>query len=71
MIRVCCMCQRLEWDGVWVEAIPPQESALTHGLCPTCFDEAMENFRKMQVRPAPETCRAAEPRRRTGADPCA
>ena len=54
----CAWCGRLEVGGRWVDALTALEGSgrepqLTHGICPTCFDEV--------------SARADDERRRRGA----
>ncbi|WP_456385152.1 hypothetical protein [Desulfolithobacter sp.] len=45
MVKICCACQRTELGGIWVEGVVlPVDERLTHGYCPECFAEAMENL---------------------------
>lgn len=42
MMRVCCVCHKVERDGSWESvACFPGNELVTHGYCPECFDEAM------------------------------
>lgn len=42
MIRVCCVCRRIETNGTWeTRTCLPDHQWITHGYCPECFAEAM------------------------------
>lgn len=42
MMRVCCVCHKVERDGAWDSVTCfPENELVTHGYCPECFDEAM------------------------------
>lgn len=42
LMRVCCVCHKVERDGEWLYApCVPEHALLTHGYCPACFTEAM------------------------------
>ncbi|WP_457574204.1 hypothetical protein [Desulfolithobacter sp.] len=45
MVKICCSCQRTELGNTWMAGIVlPADERLTHGYCPECFAEAMENL---------------------------
>ena len=42
MLRMCCVCHRIERQGQWRSlALPAADAVITHGYCPECFVEAM------------------------------
>ncbi|WP_310600988.1 hypothetical protein [Desulfobulbus sp.] len=42
MIRICCVCHRVERQGTWHAGLfLAEHQRLTHGYCPDCFAEAM------------------------------
>ena len=42
MVRMCCVCRRVERHGQWgALALPVPDAVVTHGYCPECFVEAM------------------------------
>lgn len=42
MLRMCCVCRRIERQGQWRSlALPVADAVITHGYCPECFVEAM------------------------------
>jgi len=42
MLRMCCVCRRIERQGQWRTFSPPvADAVITHGYCPECFIEAM------------------------------
>ena len=42
MVRMCCVCRRVERQGQWRSlALPVPDAVVTHGYCPECFVEAM------------------------------
>jgi hypothetical protein len=42
MMRMCCVCHRIERNGAWepVSSLSENEQ-VTHGYCPACYAEAM------------------------------
>lgn len=45
MIRMCCVCQRVEQGREWryVETLAA-DAQVTHGYCPQCFVQAMADI---------------------------
>jgi len=44
MIKVCCVCRRVQRGATWVMAGEGRSTAgeqVTHGYCPHCFEEFM------------------------------
>ena len=46
MIRQCCVCKKIFYEGTWV---PPQPLELdgvtvTHGYCETCYKDFIESM---------------------------
>ena len=40
--KICCVCNRVEQDKSWTDHyLFAVDERVTHGYCPTCFDEAM------------------------------
>ncbi len=51
MVKICCACQRTEIGGTWMEGIVlSADERLTHGYCPECFAEVMENLQAFIAR---------------------
>jgi hypothetical protein len=46
---MCAWCNRLRIRGRWIEAAPSSAvrgRLLTHGICPSCFEEATAHTRR-------------------------
>ncbi len=42
MMRMCCVCNKVEQGGHWQRCPSlPEAEPVTHGYCPECFIEAM------------------------------
>ena len=42
MIRMCCVCRKVEQGGRWWQRSGlSQEEFISHGYCPECFTKAM------------------------------
>nr|MBF0223019.1 hypothetical protein [Desulfobulbaceae bacterium] len=39
MITICCSCQKVNDDGVWLEKQFTTRKMFSHGYCPDCFIE--------------------------------
>ncbi|MCX7934187.1 MAG: hypothetical protein N3A66_02885 [Planctomycetota bacterium] len=50
MVRVCCVCHRLQRDGEWVMAPLPVDELPTHGYCPQCAANAWREIKLMLYR---------------------
>ncbi|WP_319550514.1 hypothetical protein [Desulfogranum marinum] len=47
-IKVCCLCNRVERNGIWRYSNRFVEGAVvSHGYCPQCFQETMAEIEKM------------------------
>jgi len=45
MTKICCVCRKVEQNGDWhAEYVLSTADLLTHGYCPTCYDDAMEDL---------------------------
>ena len=45
MTKICCICNRVEHQGRWITVdVLPGTEQLTHGYCPTCFLDVMEDI---------------------------
>ena len=61
MTRICCVCNKIEFHGAWVTAdVQSGAGPLSHGYCPVCYDNELENIRlflrerdRGRISPAP------------------
>ncbi len=45
MLTVCCVCNRTKQEEEWgMEYLGPASLEVSHGYCPDCFDELMEEL---------------------------
>jgi hypothetical protein len=44
MTRICCVCNKIESHGAWIAA-ESGPGPLSHGYCPVCYDNELENIR--------------------------
>lgn len=44
MIKVCCVCKRMQSADRWVTATLSEKDMVTHGYCPVCFEVVMEEI---------------------------
>ena len=48
MTKVCCVCSKVEQDGDWItDCVTSAMEQFTHGYCPACFDDEMENLSRI------------------------
>jgi hypothetical protein len=48
MMRMCCVCHKVEREGAWESvACLPENELVTHGYCPECFVEAMAEINEL------------------------
>lgn len=56
MIVQCCVCEKVREDGRWfvlAKPVDPHETAISHGYCPSCADEAFGAlYRRAKAREA-------------------
>ena len=56
MIVQCCVCEKVREGSDWFvlgKPVDPHETAISHGYCPTCADEAFgELYRRANARKA-------------------
>lgn len=54
MIVQCCVCEKVREDGHWfvlANPVDPHTTAVSHGYCPICADEAFgELYRRSNAR---------------------
>ena len=45
MTKICCVCSKVEQNGDWLAGcVISTGEQLTHGYCPACYEEAMEDL---------------------------
>jgi CheY-like chemotaxis protein len=44
LVRVCAWCQKVFSNGTWRVGVPGKCVAVTHGICPGCFETAMREI---------------------------
>ena len=44
MVTICCVCHRVHKGNEWVEEPVPGGELPSHGYCPDCFKEAMQEI---------------------------
>jgi len=45
MTKICCVCSKVEQDGDWITVcVTTATERLTHGYCPICFDDVMDDL---------------------------
>jgi len=51
LLKQCCVCKKVVVDGVYVEfQLPADYYNLTHGFCPKCFAEKLEELAKIKAK---------------------
>lgn len=47
MVKICCVCNRVEQAGSWTyNGYYYEDVRTTHGYCPSCFNEAMAEIER-------------------------
>ncbi len=44
MRRICCVCLKIKNKSGWEKAGVPQGIRLSHGYCPKCYREVVDNL---------------------------
>ncbi len=45
MIKVCCVCSKVERNGDWLaDTFTLSAEPITHGYCPVCYEDAMKEL---------------------------
>jgi len=44
MIKVCCVCGKVERRGEWVKEKGPVRQGSSHVYCPFCYEELMDDI---------------------------
>lgn len=44
MIKVCCVCKKMQSADRWVQATLSDSEMVTHGYCPDCFEVVMQEI---------------------------
>ncbi len=42
MVRVCCVCRKIEQCGQWLRTAVYPGQKVSHAYCPACFDDLMD-----------------------------
>ena len=42
MQTVCCVCQKTKSQAGWIQGQSSKETRVSHGYCPDCFSQTME-----------------------------
>ena len=48
MTTICCKCAKTKTADGWVKLPAPEPHRLSHGFCPTCHRQALEQIRAHQ-----------------------
>ena len=48
---VCCVCQRTKQHNGWEKITVSPETELSHGYCPQCYREFMQQVRRFFTSP--------------------
>ncbi|WP_028579755.1 hypothetical protein [Desulfogranum japonicum] len=55
MVTLCCVCGRIEQRGEWLDTSDLADNELvSHGYCPDCFNEAIQNIDRYEHASASE-----------------
>jgi len=61
MMRICCVCQRVERHGVWESVgFLSGDEPVTHGYCPDCFVEVLAEIEELAGAMAVRTLTAPD-----------
>lgn len=50
MRRMCCVCQKTQWEGDWRLLPIASDEPITHGYCPECYAEVMAELQMVVAR---------------------
>ena len=51
MIKICCVCHRVEQKNIWVRpAVATVTDKISHGYCPACYQEMLLELDRYSVQ---------------------
>ncbi len=61
MITQCCLCKKIQKGPLWLDPVPTDwvDDNVSHGYCPDCAEEVMDEIRQLTHKPELTLPRAA------------
>lgn len=50
MIRMCCMCRKIEQEGLWEKQQAPHTRKVSHVYCPLCYEDLMDEIDRFALQ---------------------
>ncbi len=50
MIRVCCVCRKVEKKGQWITTLSSTLQKVSHVYCPICYEDVLDKIERYALR---------------------